>query len=350
LFRSLDRTRVRPWLATLTLEADLAKRLRDLDVEVTNLDLRGALTAHTFRSVRALASEARRRGTDLVHGYLFQGNLLAAAISWISGAPCITSVRNLDIGKKGYQHFASSRAHRMALKVLFNSQAVRDHVIGVERIDASRTVVIANGVPDPFPGVGDSTGPRIAWLEQRAGPTAICVASLRSKKGHVHLFEAFRRVRKRVPAARLLLVGEGPLAGALEREAAGPDLGGAVYFAGYRADVAALLSRCDIFVLSSLEEGMPNALLEAMAAGIPSVVTDVGGNAEVVEDGITGYLVPASDPEALAGRLTDLLLDADLRRGQGEAARQRFESRFTLDRMTSAYHALYDEVLERSGR
>jgi glycosyltransferase involved in cell wall biosynthesis len=341
---------VRPWLATLTLQANLAGRLQDLDVEVTNLGLTGALTAHTFRSVRALASEARRRGTDLVHGYLYQGNLLAAAISWLSGAPCMTSVRNLDIWKKRYQRFASSRAHRMALKVLFNSQAVRDHVIGVERIDASCTVVIPNGVPGPSPGAGDSTEPRIAWLEQSAGPTAICVASLLNKKGHVHLLEAFRRVRRRAPAARLLLVGEGPLRSALEKAAAGPDLDGAVYFAGYRADVAALLSRCDLFVLSSLEEGMPNALLEAMAAGIPSVVTDVGGNAEVIEEGITGYLVPASDPEALAGRITDLLLDPDLRRRQGEVARRRFESRFTLERMTSAYHALYDEVLERSGR
>jgi glycosyltransferase involved in cell wall biosynthesis len=176
------------------------------------------------------------------------------------------------------------------------------------------------------------------------------VASLRSKKGQAHLIEAFVRVRRRVPQAGLLFVGEGPLRGALEARAAAPELDGAVFFAGHRADVPAILSRCDLFTLSSLEEGMPNALLEAMAAGLPAVVTDVGGNAEVVEDGMTGYLVPAADPEALAGRLTELLLDPDLRRRQGEAARGRFESRFTVGRMISAYHALYDEILKPAAR
>lgn len=350
LFGGLDRRRVRPWLAALTLDADLGRRLGHLDVEVTDLELRGALRPHTVRAVGALAAAARRRRVDLVHGYLFQGNILAALVSRLGGAPCVTSVRNLDIWKRRRHRFASSLAHRGARRVLFNSEAVRQRVVALERIDISRTAIIPNGIADPAAGAAGAVEAPLSWLEGRAGPTAVCVASLRSKKGHAHLIEAFARVRKRVPRARLLIVGEGPLRGPLQTRAAGPDLDGAVFFAGHRADVPAILSRCDLFALASLEEGMPNALLEAMAAGLPAVVTEVGGNAEVVEDGITGYLVPAADPEALAGRLTELLLDPDLRRRQGAAARRRFESRFTAETMISAYHALYDEVLEPAAR
>jgi len=109
--------------------------------------------------------------------------------------------------------------------------------------------------------------------------------------------------------------------------------------------VTAILARCDLFVLSSIEEGMPNALLEAMAAGLPSVVTDVGGNAEALVDDETGYLVPAGRPDALAARMIEILHDPERRRAQSLAARRRYEQSFTLDRMTDAYHALYDRLL-----
>ncbi|HEY3175152.1 MAG TPA: glycosyltransferase [Candidatus Polarisedimenticolia bacterium] len=350
LFRSLDRVRVRPWLAALTVDADLSRRLAELDIEVSDMHLRGALNPRTMLAIGGLAVAARRRRVDLVHGYLYQGNIMAAAVSRLTGAPCVTSVRNLDIWKSARHRFASSLAHRRAARVLFNSEAVRDQVVKRERIDRSCTLVIPNGVPRPVTGEPGGAGPPLAWLEERAGPTIVCVASLRSKKGHTHLLEAFRRVRSRVPEAGLLLLGDGPLRGPLALEASRPDLDGAVFFAGHRADVASILSRCDLFALSSLEEGMPNALLEAMAAGLPSVVTRVGGTAEVVEEGSTGYLVPPGDPAALAARLTELLLDPDLRRRQGEAARRRLESSFSLEKMTTAYHALYDDVLGRAGR
>jgi L-malate glycosyltransferase len=343
LFQSIDRRVCRPSLATLNLEAGLASRLRELDIDVTNLGLRGALRPATWRRIAALASRCRETGVDLVHGYLFQGNLIAAAVSILGGVPCITSVRNVDDWKRARHRIASGAAHRRARRVLFNSNAVRERTVDRERIPPDRTVVIYNGVADL--GRASREAAALENPPEGGAPLIVCVASLREKKGHAHLLEAFRIVRDRVPSARLLLAGDGPLRSALERRAAAAGLSGAVQFLGHRHDVADLLGRSDLFVLSSLEEGMPNALLEAMSAGLPAVVTDVGGSAEVVVEGETGSLVPPARPEAMAERMTALLLDEDLRRRQSRAARLRYQALFTLDRMIAAYHDLYADVL-----
>ena len=184
-----------------------------------------------------------------------------------------------------------------------------------------------------------------ADLDDASRPTLVMVASLREKKGHAMLLEAFSRVVRELPATRLLLVGDGPMRQQVAARAHEAGLNGSVVFAGHSDHVASILNRSDLFVLSSREEGMPNALLEAMSAGLPSVVTDVGGNAEVVDEGRTGFLVPPDRPDLMAGRIVALLSDDDLRRRQGEAARRKYESSFTLARMIDAYHALYDEVL-----
>ena len=176
-------------------------------------------------------------------------------------------------------------------------------------------------------------------------PTIVCLASLREKKGHTFLLKAFERIRGQVPTARLLIVGEGPLEDYLRSRARESRLDDAIIFTGYRADVSSILQGSDVFALSSLEEGMPNALLEAMACSLPAVVTDVGGNGEVVDDAMTGFLVPARQPDVMAERLVRLLRDAGLRERLGKAARERFEARFTVERMTGAYRDLYDEVL-----
>jgi glycosyltransferase involved in cell wall biosynthesis len=350
LLGHIDRGRFRPRLAAVNLHPALARRLAGLEVEVTDLGLKGALRPGTVRAVFDLAARARSGDADLLHGYLFAGNLLAAAVSGLAGVPCITSVRNLDLGRRGLRLLASRRAHRRARCVLFNSARVRDATIEREGIPRERALVIPNAVAD-LRAVGDG-GEREAGADvmpadllDPSRPTVVSVASLREKKGHAMLLEAFALVARERPATRLLLVGEGPLRHRLAARAHEAGLNGSVVFAGHREQVASILKRSDLFVLSSREEGMPNALLEAMSAGLPSVVTDVGGNAEVVDEGRTGFLVPPDRPDLMAGRIAALLSDEGLRRRQGEAARRKYESSFTLGRMIDAYHAMYEEVL-----
>jgi glycosyltransferase involved in cell wall biosynthesis len=141
------------------------------------------------------------------------------------------------------------------------------------------------------------------------------------------------------------VVGDGPLRQALEEKARALRLNGTVRFLGAVPNASSLLPHFDIFVLSSLWEGMSNSLLEAMAAGKPVVATDAGGSPEVVIDGKTGILVPPNDPEALADAMLRLLADRELARSLGEAGRVRVQSEFTLETMVARLEELYDSLL-----
>jgi glycosyltransferase involved in cell wall biosynthesis len=156
-----------------------------------------------------------------------------------------------------------------------------------------------------------------------------------------------RSVAAEVPGAIGLIVGEGQELDRLlaQREALG--LQQSLHLSGYWPSVAEALAALDVFVLPSLMEGHPLAILEAMAASLPVVATRVGGNAEAVEDGVTGLLVPAADPRALADAVVALLRDPERRRAMGQAARQRFEERFSLARAVGANEEIYAECWKR---
>jgi glycosyltransferase involved in cell wall biosynthesis len=149
---------------------------------------------------------------------------------------------------------------------------------------------------------------------------------------------------------RLVIAGEGPQRAGLEAQIAHLGLENQVCLLGNRTDVPRLLPEFDVFVLSSIAEGMPGVLLEAMAAGLPVVATDVGGVSEVVLHGQTGLLIPARDIRALANALSSYVSDGALRQQHGQAGRHRVEAGFSLDDMLSAYTAVYDELLRVARR
>jgi glycosyltransferase involved in cell wall biosynthesis len=121
-----------------------------------------------------------------------------------------------------------------------------------------------------------------------------------------------------------------------------------VIFTGWRNDAGWILSQLSISVLPSLSEGLSNVLIESLAAGIPSVATAVGGNGEVVDDGVTGLLVPPSDPPRLAAAIERILIDPDLAARFGKAGRRRYEEKFTIDRMVQQMMRLYRRLLDRA--
>ena len=201
--------------------------------------------------------------------------------------------------------------------------------------------VIHNGVdPGAFPyaplagerpaaaaGLGIQPGDRVVGI----------LAVFRPEKDHATFLRAARIVADRIPAARFVLAGDGP--GRDELEALTRELGleERVVFAGLRSDVEDVLASLDVVVLSSFTiECFPYAILEAMAMGVPAVCTAVGGLPEMIEDGVTGRLVPPKDPAALAEGIIDVLSDEDRRRAMGVAARERLERNFTLERSAAA--------------
>jgi glycosyltransferase involved in cell wall biosynthesis len=171
-------------------------------------------------------------------------------------------------------------------------------------------------------------------------PVVGSVANFKAAKDHATLLRAAARVRQAVPELRLLLVGQGPLEAETRRLAGELGLQEAVVFAGFRPDARRLAAAFDVFALSSTYEGLPIALIEAMALGRPAVVTRVGGTPEVVSDGTHGLVVPPRDPAALAAALLRLLGDPGLRASMGAAARSRaldFDIRKAVRRMEQVY-------------
>jgi sugar transferase (PEP-CTERM/EpsH1 system associated) len=179
------------------------------------------------------------------------------------------------------------------------------------------------------------------------------VGRMDAVKGLPDLLQAVARVRQRSPSARkhlrLVLTGDGPMRATVERLIREHTLGERVWLAGERGDIAEVMRGLDCFALPSLGEGISNTILEAMATRLPVVATRVGGNVELIEPGLTGLLVPPSDPEALADALLRYFGDRAMARRHGKAARRVTETRFSLSRMVADYCGLYEAALAAAG-
>jgi glycosyltransferase involved in cell wall biosynthesis len=173
------------------------------------------------------------------------------------------------------------------------------------------------------------------------------VGALVPQKGQHTLIAAAAIVVKRVPDVRFVILGDGELRGALEAQIRHLHLERHVFLAGFRPDVLELMKDFAVFALSSTHEGLCTSLVDAMAAGRPAVATAVGGVPEVVDDGVTGFLVRPSDERALAERIVHLLSDAALRTKMGEAALERARRLFTVERMVSGTLAVYERLAGR---
>ncbi len=168
---------------------------------------------------------------------------------------------------------------------------------------------------------------------------------LTEQKGISYLIQALARTAPDQPRLRLLILGDGPLRQSLQKLAEDLTIQDRVLFTGFRTDIGELLQIMDIYALPSLWEGHPLVLLEAMAAGKPVVATDIPGSREVVAPEQTGLLVPPRDPHQLAQALLLLASDSSLRQRMGDAGRRLLLERFTIDRMTREYEALYETTL-----
>ncbi len=180
------------------------------------------------------------------------------------------------------------------------------------------------------------------------GPTLGTIGRLDPVKNQEALLEAFARLRQRHAGLRLVIVGDGPLRGHLQSRAQSLGVAGDVTFTGSRTDTPELLRGFDVFVLPSVNEGISNTILEAMACGVPVVASGVGGNPELVVDGVCGSLYDPADPQGLQQAILPYLGDPALRERQGRAARERVVQNFSLDSMVGRYLALYDELLAAS--
>lgn len=343
--RRLDRGRWNPHLVCLWESPWM--RTATLPCPVHVLGHRGFLKPGFPGVLGRLRRLYRDLGPDVVH-VLFDE---AIFVSWLAAGPfgrrpvLVSSRRDMGLGSGNqpwYHRFFPLLlpvANRRFAGILANSELVRHYAAGRERTSPTRFTVIRNGVDLPPPP------PERPALRPDGVRVAI-VASLTPVKRHDLLLDAWSLIPPRDDraGASLHILGDGPLRQALEERVARLGLARTVVFEGEVRDVAGRLADMDVAVLCSDREGLSNAILEAMAAALPVVATDVGGNPELVSER-TGILVPPGDAQALASALAGLVADGPRRRELGRQARIRAESEFSWDRALASLESWYEGLL-----
>jgi glycosyltransferase involved in cell wall biosynthesis len=234
---------------------------------------------------------------------------------------------------------------RWVTAYISNSHAGAKRLGEVERIPSKKIRVIHNGL-DASPFLSASRGKvRLEFEIGHGIPVLTSVANMRPAKGHEILLDAARRLAGKGHEFSLWLVGDGDLRESIETQVQAMGLSGYVQILGFRNDIAEILADSDIFVLASHWEGLPGSIMEAMASGLPVVATHVGGIPELVLEGSTGFLVPPSDPPALASALDELLRSPKVRKFMGDSGRQRILREFSLEEKAREQGRVYAELV-----
>ncbi len=278
----------------------------------------------------------RKMDIDILHTYLFHANILGRIIGKIVSVPIIVSgQRNVDLWRRWYHNFLDRMTYRFADKIVSNSKAGRDFLVESVGLKPDNIVTIYNGVDLLNMDKKNGTREKLALT---------VIASLTLKKGHKYLLEALSRIKD--IDFDLFIVGDGSERFFLEQLAGKLGLRDRLFFEGYRKSVDVYLAKTDIFVLPSLWEGLPVALMEAMSCGLPCIATSVGGVAELIEDQKDGLLVEAKNIGQLEKVLRKLMQDENLRVFLGNNAKNKIKIGFSKQKMIGSLENLYTELME----
>jgi glycosyltransferase involved in cell wall biosynthesis len=359
LLKRIDLGRYDLHLGVLKYQGTLYEQLAERFPVVPEYRLTSFYDANAFRQYRRVRDRLVRERIDLIHAHDFYSGILGLVAGRLTGVRVIVSQRHLKLSDRRLHEWGQRLINWAGDRVMVNSEAIRDQILATSKVPPEKIVVIRNGLitsEDEAGGIGrnGSSAPNAAAAreeilgELRLGSEAKLVGMvgrLEYIKGHRYFVEAAATVSRKYPNAHFLLVGDGQLQDEIERQAAGLGIADRLHLLGYRRDASRIVSAFDLSVLTSLHEGMPNTVLEAMAAGVPVIGTAVGGTKELIVDGETGYLVPPADPEALARRISWALDHEQERAIFAARARQEALTKFGMSRMVAEVEQLYDEMV-----
>ena len=351
LAKGLDKEKYEVTVCTLLGRGPLIEEAKKSGVRAVSLNMKGKWDISV---IPRFFSFLRKHRIDILHTYLYHANILGRILGRLAGVPIIISSQRTtefygqkksDRWRRGYRIFLDKWTSRFCCLIISNSEAGRRFLIE-EGIDPAKIITIHNGVDlDQFTvRIAPGEKKRRYGLRQDSMLVGI-IANLTEVKGHKYFLQAAREVLKSIPQAEFLIVGDGPLREDLGGLSKNLGISAGVNFMGFRQDIPEILSILNVFVLSSLWEGFPVSILEAMAAGKPVIASKVGGIPEAVIDEKTGILVPPEDEKALAGAIEFLLNKGKIASEMGMAGRRRAEEHFSLQRMTGEIEAAYEKFL-----
>lgn len=340
LVSNLDKQRFEVLICCIKKPGRLGELFKERGGNVVCLERRSIYDLRIMTDIHRLI---KRNGFDIIHTYLFGFHYLAGIPARLCGTPVvISSRREIAVWKKWHHRFLENLGNRFTNKVIACSEAAREFAVQSENLPEEKILTIYNGVDlEKF-----SPRPQSACILEEFGfgkedKIIGMVTKFASVKDHKTLLKAVNEIRKIYPRIKCLLVGDGLLKESVELEVESLKLGNNIIFPGKRDDIARILSIMDVFMLTSLVEGLPNTILEAMACGLPVVATNVGGIPEVVKNGKSGILVEPRDYRAIADAVMRLLENVSLRKEMGRRGREIVERKFGLDRMIEDYENLY---------
>jgi glycosyltransferase involved in cell wall biosynthesis len=314
--------------------------------EIPQFRLGGSLYGmQSLRTRFQLARHLRQAEIAIAHAFDFYANLTLIPAARMARVPVVIgSQRQLGDLLSWAQSRVQFTMFRWCAVVICNSQAAADRLIG-QGLPERRVAVIGNGLPATAFAKAEPALPR------RPGLLRVCmIARMNARyKHHLEFLKAAASIHSRFPDVEFVLAGDGPLRPELERQAELLGLGKQALFLGDRRDIPAILASLDISVLPSASESSSNVIMESMAAGLPVVANNVGGNPELIK-AHTGILVAPNDQDALVGAIQRLLCDANERAALGRNAEQYARANFTLNQMQRQHEELYTELLERKHR
>jgi len=344
LFENLNKRDFEPMICCIKGYGSLGEKL---SLEGRNIIALNRKSVYDFRIIKDLFILMRKHKFDIVHSYLFGFDLLATFPARISGIRCvISSRRELSSWMKFYHRWLLNLSNCFTDHVVACSNAARDYALSTERFLKNKIVTIYNGV-DTVKFYPRHKNPKIMADLDLGDSRAIVgmITKFALVKDYKTAFEAIAKVKDKYPDLKFIVAGSGGLySQACEyANAIGIDVN--VRFCGKRTDVEELLSVFDIFILSSLTEGLPNVILEAMSSGLAVVATNVGGIPEAVEDGKSGILFNPKDSQALKAAIIKLIEDVALSREMGVYGRKIAAAKFNLIRMVSDYEVFYKKAV-----
>jgi L-malate glycosyltransferase len=324
----------------------LLERIRGAGIPLVEFSVGSLLTPMAPVKLLRATLFMRRQRYQVVQANDLYSNLFAVPAAWLAGIPVIVSSRR-DLSHWWWYTPLKRRILRaiqgLSSWVVVNSEAIREDLTKNDGFKPQRIRVVYNGI-DTSQYIPPNQANRDSYLPGLPSSSRLVIAVANMHilvKGHLNLIAAAKRVCRELPDVKFVLVGDGQQRTLLEKEVRAAALEDHFLFLGYRKDIPELLSCCDVGVLASRAEGLPNAVLEYMAAGLPVIATRVGGIPEIIKDEVTGLLVPPEHSGALAAALLRVLQDTSFAERLGKAGREHVVAKFNFGALLQSLGDLY---------